>query len=178
MIPLRTMGPVGRRRGPRPRLLVALGITLLAVGFLVWPRHSTPTEVEGARVDRSSSSSRSTSTVAASTTVSEVPLDPSWLPKGISRYSDSEQSKAKRDAIGIATTTSTADPRAAAKGATTTTRKGATTTTTRKGGTTTVPRPTTTAHAVAPTAPPTTAAPPTEPPPTSPPTTAPPAPST
>jgi len=175
MIPLRTLGPVGRRRGPRPRLLLALVVTLAAVGFLLWNRTDTSSKVDDASANRSGSAVRSTvSTVAASTTVSEVPLDPAWLPKGISRYSDSAQSKAKRDAIGIATTTSTAGPRTPAKSTTSTTKKGATTTV---KGATSVPRATTsTAHAAVttPPTPTTTAVPPTEPATTQPPPTAPP----
>ena len=146
--------PPGPRRPDRGRA-IRIGIagiaTVVVASIAIFHKPGTTGGVGD------SASGGATTTVtgvvpATSTTMAPlIVLDPSWQEKGVSRYSDSEESKALRDSLGpLVTTTRPPSTSSTVKGVATT-AKGATTTV--RGATTTI-RP-------KPTAPPTTAPPPT-----------------
>jgi len=154
--------------GRRVRLGLAAVVTLVVVGITVFGGSDTPASRAGGSTTTAPGSASGPSTTAAPPTTAvaqQIALNPAWVQKGSSRYSDSEESKQLHDQLGPLVSSTLPIPTTTvkgAKGATTTTVKGARTTTTQRGSTTTkAPVPTT----------PVTAAPP---PPTDPVTTAPP----
>jgi hypothetical protein len=171
MMPLGSIGPMGGRGRPpdvrrRFRLGAAVAVTFAALVVLWFAGRgsSAPDKV----AVQSAQVRRTTTTVhASSTTVYTIALDPSWLPKGSSSYSDSD---AKRRHSSLPSVSTTVLPTAESS-TTISSHRSRTTTTVRWRSTTTirsraVTRTTSTGHVtttrpVSPTVSPTTATPPT-----------------
>jgi hypothetical protein len=140
MMPIGTLGG-GRppRRSIPPRIAFLAVVTVVAVGLLAWgslrgddrpsPDRSGPAAASRRRSPTSTAASGPTET-----TVYQFLLDPSWPPKGSSRYSESEESKLQSDELQQPTTTTTA-----ASGGGDATGGGTTTSSARRGTATSAP---------------------------------------
>jgi hypothetical protein len=112
MMPIGTLGAGPPRRSLRPRIVLLTAVTAVTVGLLVWTSLRGDGASPDRRTERSATTARRTDattapTAATATTAHPFVLDPSWLPKGSSRYSESEESKRQADELQGATTTTT-----------------------------------------------------------------------
>lgn len=149
----------GRPRGAmQPRVLFLLAVTIVTLGVMWWAGRDSGRTVAGAPSSRPGRST-TTSGVATPTSAYRFDIDPAWLPKSSSRYSDSANAKAERDELGGAAQTTTVPPPVEEVGASSSTTARATMSSTRPIG-----RTTTTVAATAPPATVTTATPSTAPP--------------
>ena len=168
MFPLTPLPPTRPSRKLPPRVIFHLAVTVATIGDL-WATSGSDDSV-ASRPSATREGDQRTSTTAApgatTTTAYRFAIDPAWQPKSSSRYSESAEAKAERDALGgaAATTTTAEVPAEPGSGATSTTRRGATTPTSRPRTPTSAPAVTAAPTTAAPVA---TAPPATEPPPTS-----------
>jgi len=160
-------GPRGTARPPL-RIMVAGLITMLVLAAVSWNAVFSDDGTTTAAVGDESATVQGGQAQSTTTSVVPIPVDPTWIRKGVSRYSESEKSKQVRDQLEpeVATTAPPTQPPVdtptSSVGRSTTT-PGATRPPTTRGVTSTAP-PATPAPTVAPTVPT-----PTEPPVTDPP---------
>jgi hypothetical protein len=137
MMPIGSIGPMGGRRPPDPRrrfrLGAAVAVTFAALVVLWFAGRGSATPD---KVAVQSAQERRTTTTShvSSTTVYTIALDPGWLPKGSSSYSDSD-AKRRHSSLPSASTTL---PSAVESSTTLSYHRSRTTTTVRWRSTTTL----------------------------------------
>jgi hypothetical protein len=116
MMPIGTLGAGPPRRSTRPRIVFLVAVTAVTIGLLAWSSFGDDGSSPDHRTERSATSTprraaATTSPAATATTAHPFVLDPSWPPKGSSRYSESEESKLQVDELQGTTTSTTRAPR-------------------------------------------------------------------
>jgi hypothetical protein len=111
MMPIGSLGARPPRRSTGPRIVFLAAVTAVTIGVLAWSSSGDDGAPPRRHAERSATTAQRTAATSAPTstptTAHPFVLDPSWVPKGSSRYSESEESKLQADELQATSTTTT-----------------------------------------------------------------------